>query len=81
MATDSTVLTPPDKRMWRVRDGRLDFVEKPDLKGKKGMLLLVPPAEKVEIFAPYLSAKSMKAAIGGGCGLYFIPSAEVEIRR
>jgi hypothetical protein len=81
MATDSTVFTPPDKRMWRVRDGRLDFVEKPDLKGKKGMLLLVPPAEKVEIFAPYLSAKSMKAAIGGECGLYFIPSAEVEIRR
>lgn len=81
MAADSTVLTPSGKRMWRVQDGRLDFVEKPDLKGKRGILLLVPPAEGVEIFTPYLSAKSMQAAIRDGSGLYFIPSTEFEIRR
>jgi len=81
MATDSTVLVPPGKRMWRVRDGRLDFVEKPDLTGKKGMLLLVPPDEKVGIFAPYLSARSMNAATAVGNGLYFIPSVEVDVRR
>jgi hypothetical protein len=66
--------------MWRVRDGQLDFVEKLDLKGKRGILLLVPPAEKVEIFTSYLSARSMKAAIKTGSGLYFIPSADVEVR-
>jgi hypothetical protein len=81
MATDPTVLAPPGKRMWRVRDGRLDFVEKLDLKGKKGILLLVPPAERIEVFAPYLSAKSMKAAIENGSDLWFIPTPEVEFRR
>jgi hypothetical protein len=79
MAVDSTVLAPPGKRMWRVREGQLDFVEKPDLKGRKGILLLVPPAETIEIFAPYLSARSMKAAVKAGSGLYFVPRADVEL--
>lgn len=81
MATDSTVLAPSGKRMWRVRDGRLDFVEKPDVEGKKGILLLVPPAEKVGVFAPYLSTKSMKAAAKVGSELWFIPTPEVEFLR
>lgn len=81
MATDPTVLAPPGKRMWRVQEGRLGFVEKPDLGGKKGILLLVPPFEKVEIFTPYLSATSIKAAIDVGYGIWFIPTSKVEFRR
>ena len=81
LAADSTVLNPPGRQMWRVRDGRLEFVEKPDLNGKKGLLLLVPPAESIGIFSPYLSTRSIRAAIGVERGLYFIPSVEVEFRR
>jgi hypothetical protein len=80
MAADSTVLAPPNKRIWHVRHGQLEFVDKLDLKGKKGIVLLVPPDEKLEIFSQYLSASSMKAAIGEGNGLYFILSDNVEIR-
>jgi hypothetical protein len=80
MAKDSTILAPTGETMWHVQGGRLDFVEKLNLNGKKGILLLVPPSEKIEIFAPYLSGGSIKAAIGAGSSLYFIPSAEVDVR-
>jgi hypothetical protein len=80
LAPDATVLAPPSKRMWHVRNGRLDFVEKPDLGGKKGILLVVPPGETIGIFARYLTLGSMQSAVAGGNGLFFIPSSRVELR-
>lgn len=55
LAIDMTTLHPPGRPLWRMRDGRLEFVDELDLDGKKETVLFVPPGEAVEIFAPYLS--------------------------
>jgi hypothetical protein len=81
MAEDSTVLYPTAKRMWRVRDGRLEFADKLDLRGKRGVLLLVPPHENIGVFAAYFSRTSLESATNAGSNVYFIPSAVVQIRR
>jgi hypothetical protein len=79
MAADSTILHPPGKWMWRVRDGRLEFVEKLNLQGKRGVLLLVPPHENIAVFSAHISPAGLKSATNVGDNLYFMPSAAVEV--
>jgi len=81
MAEDSTVLHPTGKQMWRVRDGRLEFAEKLDLRGRRGVLLLVPPHENIGVFSAHFSPACLGSATRTGNNVYFIPSAVVEIRR
>ena len=78
---DVTILHPPGKSMWRVRGGRLEFVDKLDLGGKDGIVLLVPPGERVEVFAPYLSPASMKVLAQGTNSLYFRSAGSVKLLR
>jgi len=77
-AGDMTVLHPPGKTMWRVRGGRLEFVDKIDLGGRKGIVLLVPPGESLEIFAPYLSMARVKAFAQGTNNVYFLSTDSVK---
>jgi hypothetical protein len=78
---DGTSLHPPGKPMWLVRDGRLWFVDKLNLNGKKGIVLVVPPGEKVNIFAPYLSLASAKVLPKSENDLYFVPAEAVKLLR
>jgi hypothetical protein len=78
LATDATILHPPGKPMWRVRDGSLGFVDKVDLDGKRGIVLLVPPGEKVDIFAPYLSMAKVKIPTQGTNDLRFLSTEDVR---
>jgi hypothetical protein len=59
LAIDMTTLHPPGKSMWRVRDGRLEFMDKLHVDGAKEIVLFVPPGEDVEIFAPYFSPATL----------------------
>ena len=81
LRNDVTTLHPPGKSMWRVRDGHLEFVDTLDLEGKDGVVLLVPPGERLEVFAPYLSLASVKALTQGTNGLYFVPANAVKLLR
>jgi hypothetical protein len=74
---DGTTLHPPGKPMWLVRGGRLGFVDKLSVDGKKGIVLVVPPGEKVDIFAPYLSLVGARALAGGANDLYFLSAEAV----
>jgi hypothetical protein len=78
---DGTALHPPGKPMWLVRDGRLEFVDKLNIDGKEGIVLVVPPGEKVEIFAPYLSLASAKVLPQSENDLYFVPAEAVKLLR
>jgi hypothetical protein len=78
---DETVSHPPGKPMWLVRDGRLTFVDKLDVTGKEGLVLVVPPGEKVDIFAPYLSLASAKVLPQTESDLYFVPAEAVKLLR
>ncbi|HVM61458.1 MAG TPA: glycosyltransferase family 39 protein [Verrucomicrobiae bacterium] len=78
LVLDSTALHPPGKPIWRVRDGRLGFVDKPDLQNKTGVVLFVPPGESVEIFAPYLSLASMRAVSRITGNLYLLPAQDMK---
>ena len=78
LAGDMTVLHPPGKTMWRVRGGHLEFVDKLDLGGRKGIVLLVPPGESLEIFAPYLSVARVRAFAQGTNNVYFLSTDSVK---
>jgi hypothetical protein len=81
LGDDVTILHPPGKSLWRVRDGRLEFVDKLDLSGKDGVVLLVPPGERVEVFTPYLSVASMRALARGSNDLYFLSEDQMKLLR
>ena len=76
---DGTIPHPPGKRMWLVRDGHLEFIDRLNVGGKKGIVLVVPPGEKVDIFAPYLSLASAKVLPQAENDLYFIPAEAVKL--
>ncbi len=76
---DATILHPPGKPMWLVRGGRLTFVDKLDITGKEGIVLVVPPGEKVNIFVPYLSLASAKVLPQSENDLYFVPTEAVKL--
>jgi Dolichyl-phosphate-mannose-protein mannosyltransferase len=76
-AVDGTTPHPPGKRMWLVREGRLEFVDKLDIAGKEGIVLVVPPGEKVDIFAPYVSLTTARVLPNCGTNLYFLPAKAV----
>ncbi|HXI83507.1 MAG TPA: glycosyltransferase family 39 protein [Verrucomicrobiae bacterium] len=78
---DGTTLHPPGEPMWLVRDGRLTFVAKLDVAGREGIVLVVPPGEKVDIFAPYLSLANAEALPQAENVLYFIPAQAVKLTR
>jgi hypothetical protein len=78
---DGTALHPPGKPMWLVRNGHLEFVDKLNIDGKEGVVLVVPPGEKLEIFAPYLSLASAKVLPQSENDLYFIPTEAVKLLR
>ncbi len=78
LVIDTTVPHPKGMAMWHVRDGRLGFVDKPDLQDKQGVILSVPPGERVEVFAPYLSMASLKALSKKTDNLYFLPANEMK---
>lgn len=78
---DGTTLHPPGKPMWLVQDGRLGFVDRLNLDGKQGIVLVVPPGEKVDIFAPYLSLGSAEVLPQTENDLYFIPVEAVKLLR
>ncbi len=78
-AVDGTTPHPPGKRMWLVRDGRLEFVDRLDLAGKEGLVLVVPPGERMDIFTPYLSVVNAKALTDGKSNLYFLPVGAVSV--
>jgi hypothetical protein len=81
LAIDITTPHPPGKPMWQVRDGRLEFVDKLDMDGYKQLVLLVPPGENVEIFAPYLPLAGVKVLTRDTNHLYFLPAAAVKSLR
>ena len=72
MAPDGTVILPPGQEMWSVQAGRLEFVNRRhvNLTGKHTLLLVVPPGESIEIFAPYLSVAYARAVAGSGGTLF-----------
>ena len=76
---DGTILHPPGKPMWLVRGGRLTFVDKLDMTGKEGIVLVVPPGENVNVFAPYLSLASAKDLPQSERDLYFVPKEAVKL--
>jgi hypothetical protein len=78
---DETVSHPPGKPMWLVRDGRIRFVDRLNVIGKKGIVLVVPPGEKVDIFSPYLSLASAKVLPQTENDLYFVPAEAVKLLR
>jgi hypothetical protein len=78
LAAEPTILHFPGRPIWRVRNGHMEFVDKLDIAGKEGLLLVVPPGEKVDIFAPYLSLASARVLPQAGENLYFIPVETVK---
>lgn len=77
-AIDKTTLHPPGKPQWLIRRGHLEFVDKLDLGDKEGIVLVVPPGEKIDIFAPYLSLARAKVLTNSENGLYFLPTEDVR---
>lgn len=57
---DGTSVHPPGRPMWRVVDGRLEFVDKLQVDSKKQIVLLVPPGENLDIFARYFSPDELR---------------------
>ena len=80
-AVDGTTWYPPGRPMWLVRGGHLEFVDKLDIDGKKGLVLVVPPGEKVGIFTPYLSLAGAEVLPQSEGDLYFIPAESVKLLR
>jgi 4-amino-4-deoxy-L-arabinose transferase-like glycosyltransferase len=80
-AVDGTTLHPPGKPMWLVRGGHLEFVDGLDIDDKKGLVLVVPPGEKLDIFSPYLSLVSAKVLPQTENDLYFVPAEAVKLLR
>jgi hypothetical protein len=80
-AVDGTTPHPPGKRMWLVREGHLEFVDRLDIAGEEGLVLVVPPGERVDIFSPYLSVVNAKTLIDGGSNLYFLAAEAVRSGR
>jgi hypothetical protein len=74
-SVDGTTPHPLGKRMWLVRDGSLEFVDELDITGKEGIVLVVPPGEKVDIFAPYVPLATARVLPDCDTNLYFL-SAE-----
>jgi hypothetical protein len=78
LATDSTVPHPAGKPLWRTRDSHLEFVNGVNLDGTKGLVLLVPPDEGTDIFAPYFPVKEAIHVGDGESGLFFLPAEKLE---
>ena len=81
LTADPTILHPPGKPMWRVRDGNLECVDKVDLGGKRGAVLMLPPGKKIDIFAPYLSVDSAETPTEDANNLRFLPTQAVLWKR
>ena len=80
-AVDGTTPHPLGKRMWLVREGHLEFVDRLDIAGAEGLVLVVPLGERVDIFSPYLSVVNAKTLIDGGSNLYFLAAEAVRSGR
>jgi hypothetical protein len=72
---DRAMLTPPERPLLAVRDGRLTFVAGPEWVGRRHLILVVPPGSLVTIFAPYFRHLSDAQEVSGSRGtLYELPA-------
>ena len=70
---DATMITPAGRPMMAVNGGELEFVGQVDAKGVSNVVLIVPPGETMDVFAPFLHT-DVASPVNGGRGLvYEIP--------
>lgn len=70
MWRDPTMVSPPDKPMWRVRSGRLESASGFETAGKQTLLLVVPPGWTVKIFGRYFDLNRARSIAGSEGTLY-----------
>lgn len=70
---DPTVLTPPGRQVWKIREGRLEFVEAVELGAYRRLVLVVPPGMTPAIFGRAQPWKSAREVAGSGGTLFELP--------
>jgi hypothetical protein len=75
MERDRCLLAPPDKPMWRLRNGRTEFASGLELEGKQHVLLVVPPGQTLGIFSPYFDVGRAQPVESSNDTLFRLPVA------
>lgn len=73
LAIDPAMLSPADKPMMMIREGRLEFVRGVDLTGKRVLALVVPRGTSLQDYAPYFDVRGAQPLPGSGNSVYTLP--------
>jgi hypothetical protein len=73
LTTDSALLPPLNKKLWYVKDRRVEFVDRFELRGRKQLILVVPPGGAIDAFTNVFDvALARKWDIPGSAPLYIL---------
>jgi hypothetical protein len=70
---DHAMVTPTNATLLRAWKGRLEYVERMDLTGKRVALLVVPPGQKLQQFSAHWDVGRARPVEGSGGTLYALP--------
>jgi hypothetical protein len=72
---DSALLPPLDKKLWYAKDWQVEFVDHFELRGRKTLILIVPPGKTIDAFTNVFDVTLVKRLeIPGSPPLYTLPA-------
>jgi len=72
-APDRALISPPDKPMLAVHDGRLSFVNPKDLPRDRAIVVLVPAGESIRLFATLMDVSNAVPLNGPPATVFLLP--------